>query len=324
MDEKGLKMMKFNPDLILEKTVHFSAPVRAAISAVIDAGSKLYFEEGGGPLHEASLKAGDAGEREFQLVTKGDVWMQEQILLGLSKHFPEANFIVEEKVKNLRINIIQSSDLSLVHEADLLYGVDPIDGTNQFYPGLWEWSISVGVMVRGRHLGGVIFAPAIFGGAMVAGERGKGVFLAENGGFNVSRVCLVSPEKGKGILYTGVGLTFLPQYNSFVNSAAKELPPFKSVGSCALGLAFVAAGRIHAMIQSAQRPYDWFAGYPLVEEAGGKFQFYHYRGGNIVPLDKPDILSYDPGGLHTAFIAGDSKLVDWLFELLLRHWNNGR
>lgn len=322
MDGKNKRVIRFDPTPFFQRTTHFSDPLKAAISAVIDVGSKLYSGEGGESLHEVSLKAGDAGEREFQLVTKGDQWAQEQICLGLSEHFPEARFIVEEKTKGFRIPVIKSSNLSLVHEADLVYVVDPIDGTNQFYPGLWEWSISVGVMIKGRHLGGVIFAPAVLGGAVVAGERGKGVFLAENGGLNVSQVHLASPEKGKSVLYTGVGLAYLPQYNSFVNSVAKELPPFKSVGSCALGLAFIAAGKVDVMIQPAQRPYDWFAGYPLVKEAGGKFQFYHYRDGNIVPLDGPDLLSYDPGGLHTAFIAGDPKLVDWLFELLLQKWGN--
>jgi len=58
----------------------------------------------------------------------------------------------------------------------------------------------------------------------------------------------------------------------------------------------------------------------LVLEAGGKVKFYHYRDGAIIPLDAPDLLSYSPSGLHTAFIAGRPDMVDWLFELLKRNW----
>lgn len=320
MDGKDRKTVKFNPDLVLEKTAHFSDPVKVAIQVATIVGSGLYSVEGGKSLCEVNLKSGDEGERAVQLVTRGDKWAQSRICLSLLGKFPEARFIIEEKMEGFQVDTIQRDNLSLVHEADLVFIVDPIDGTNQFYPGLWEWSVSIGVMVKGKHIGGVIFAPAVLGGALIVGERGRGVFLAEKGGFEVGRVFITSPEKEKKVLYTGAGLAFLPNYNGFTNAAARELPVFKSVGSCALGLAFVAAGRINAMIQPAQRPYDWGAGYPLVEEAGGEFRFYHYRDGNIVLLDGPDFLSYDPGGLRTAFMAGDPKMVDWLFELLLQNW----
>jgi len=120
-------------------------------------------------------------------------------------------------------------------------------------------------------------------------------------------------------MFSGVGLDYLSDYNRFVNHMTHVVLMNKSVGSCALGLAAVAAGRADALVQPAQRPYDWFAGYPLVEEAGGKVQFYHYRDGAIVALDKPDLPSY-MNRLETAFIAGRPDMVDWLFELLVREW----
>lgn len=309
-------MGTFNADLLKRLIKDFSEPVKVAAEIVVKTGTELLSAENLFAFRDAGVKAGDEKkEPQIQFFTKADLYSQERILRDLSQQFPDARFITEEKVEGYCVPLIQGSNLSEIYEAPLVFGVDPLDGTNQARHDLYEWCISVGVMSHGEHLGGVIYAPAIRGGVVVVGERGRGVFLSEWGGTSLNQVSVFS----EGTFYTGIGLSFFPEYNRFINNVAKDVL-VKSTGSCALGLAMIAAGRVGVMVQSAQRPYDWFGGYSLVLEAGGKFQFYHHEDGRIVPLEEPDLPSYDPDKLRTGFIAGHPDLVDKYFELLLKQW----
>ena len=154
---------------------------------------------------------------------------------------------------------------------------------------------------------------------LIAGEKGKGVFLSE-AGRKPCRVRVSSRTAKEAVIYLGCDFHWLPGFTAFEKSFAKTVNRTKSIGSCAVGLTAVAAGKVDVVVQPVQKPWDWFAGYPLVEEAGGKFQFYHYREGRIEPIFKPDIAGYTPARPNLAFVAGNPKLVDWLFDLLLANY----
>ena len=174
-------------------------------------------------------------------------------------------------------------------------------------------------MERGLHVGGVISAPEVLGGFTAVGERGKGVFIRERGEGLRPVIRITGRPFRESVVFLGLDMHFLPQFSDFNRRAASEVQTTSST-TCALGLAYLAAGRIDAFGQPAQAPWDWAAGYPLIEEAGGIFQFYHYREGAVAPLSGPDIHSYDPVKRNAAFIAGQADLVRRLFALLQETW----
>lgn len=299
----------------------FAPEVKAAIRVVAEVSKTV--EKIGRRDDIRSVTAFDDSYNHPVVVSEADLFAQRSILTHLGNEFPSAHFLAEEKPgtagedNKFSTMILNAGSLVRMSQG-ITFGVDPIDGSSQFNNLLWEWAVSVGVMVDGSHLGGVISAPALRGGIMVYGERDKGVFLAEYG------KCIpvkVSQRAFKNsLIYTGSDIAFLGNFNKFVTIFAQKVLTTRGIGSCAVGLAAVAAGRVDALIQPVQKPWDWFAGYPLVEEAGGKFQFYHYRRGKIEPLTTPDLASYSSVFPNVAFIAGNHDIVDWLFGFLLDYY----
>ena len=265
------------------------------------------------------LEKPDPNVGHHAIVTKADDGIQSFILQTLVENFPGARFIAEEKAGGIAQVISRDEDLGVLQDGGFVFGIDPLDGTSMFQNQLWESSVSIGVMENGMHVGGGISAPYVRGGISVVGERGKGVFLSEGPTGGWSRVSNIQDRPLKqAVVFIGPDIFFMDQFNRFVNEFSRRVRTTSCIGSGALGLAMVAAGRVDALIQPVQCPWDWFAGYPLVEEAGGKVQFYHYREGKIEALPKPDLPSYSPTGRNTAFIAGSPAIVDFLFDSLAK------
>lgn len=270
-------------------------------------------------LHEAREKE-DVNVGHHSVVTKADLAAQGLILQELSKANPNTFFLTEEKTEE-EFKLIVPSNL---HELDtqLVKIIDPLDGTSQYAAGLYEWSVSLGEFNSGVHEGGVIAAPKVLDGLMIWGQRGRGVY-AEVG--NKEFICTISKESKKlkdAVVLIGPDLFFLKPFSKFLHTFSEQVRTTNCVGSCALGLALVALGKIDALIQPVQCPWDWGAGYPLVEEAGYQTLFYHYRNGKLEQLSKPDIESYDPVKRNTAFMAGRSEIVEGLWAILEKTWGD--
>lgn len=293
----------------------FSPAVYDAAVVVVDAAERLLSiapEE-----TSAKLEKPDPNVGHHAIVTKADMGIQGAIISTLKADFPEAHFITEEKAEGFADIILSDQDLQALEDGGgLVFGIDPLDGTSMFQNQLWETAVSIGVMENGAHVGGAISAPYVRGGISVIGERGRGVFINEGGNAYWSRVAVRDRPLKQSVVFIGPDIFFMDQFNRFVNEFSRQVRTTSCMGSCALGLAMVAAGRVDALVQPVQCPWDWFAGYPLVEEVGGRVQFYHYREGAIVALSKPDLPSYSPTGRNTAFIAGAPAVVDWLFQTL--------
>jgi myo-inositol-1(or 4)-monophosphatase len=289
--------------------------VESAVHAAFLAGGAITEEL----TQEEGEEKDDKNVGHHAIVTAADLRSQEIILDRLTTDWPYARFITEEKAATRHRDVVLSDqNLDELGKLELVYGVDSLDGTSQFNNQLYEWSISVGVMRRGTHVGGAIYAPMVRGGLLVVGEPGR-VSSAEDGGaWEATRVW--KSEVKKSVIYVGPDLFFLPQFKDFLYAFSPQVRTTIGVGSCALGMALVAAGRVDALVEPVQCPWDWFAGYPLVEAAGGKVLFYHYRKGYPTVMERPDPPSYSTVHRNTAFIAGNPAIVDWLWELLQEKW----
>lgn len=277
---------------------------------------------------ETGEEKGDLNVGHHAIVTKDDVGAQGLILEHLSAGFGGAFFITEEKehAGRFKEKLLTDERLSLFYNS-LVFLVDPLDGSSQKNNELYEYSVSIGTAINGEHVNGAIYAPDVRGGLIVSGTRGGGVSVVERNLFKNTEGRVAANPIKKSVVLVGVDLFILPQFSRFLYEFSPQVRTTNSIGSCALGLALVAAGRVDAIVQPVQCPWDWSAGYPLVEEAGGKFQFYYYGDGknqrnenSVAPLKRPDLLSYSSEKRNTAFIAGNPKTVDWLFETLQRTW----
>ncbi|MDO8536896.1 MAG: inositol monophosphatase [bacterium] len=284
----------------------FSVAVRAAAKVAELVGSKLCAGEWS---REVTLKEHQTFENSS--VTESDKQAQKFIMEQLALIFPEALFLAEEKIEN-------PTSVEEILKAPLAFCVDPIDGTTEFAHDLFQWCVSIGVLERGLHIGGVIYAPKVCGGLMVVGEQGLSVYLAEHGREKLERVNAFSlGVSAKPVVSLGLDVQRSNAYRGFIAALPKELRPRHLAPSGAFELGLVAAGRIDALVQSPQMPWDWAAGYSLVIESEGKFQCYCVENGKIIPLEGPNDESYRRDKQTLGFIAGKPEIVDKLFPILV-------
>lgn len=144
--------------------------------------------------------------------------------------------------------------------------VDPIDGTNNFVAGIPFFCVSIAAALDGRLLAGVIYNPSH-----------QETFAASTQGATLNG----EPIRCAGH-HLDSGSTLLTEYPRSgrpIDPAELErlgtlLPHFRAVrrlGSTALHLAYVAAGRADATFGLGTNPWDIAAGVLLVQQAGGRF-----------------------------------------------------
>jgi len=144
--------------------------------------------------------------------------------------------------------------------------LDPLDGTVNFLHGLPCWCVSVGLCEDGELIAAAVTAPAL--GETFSAARGEGCFA------NETRV-MVSQTKdlSESILATGFAYrrNELEDHN-FDNfeTLGMAAAGIRRMGSAALDLALLAAGRLDGFWELHLNPWDVAAGTLLVREAGGK------------------------------------------------------
>ncbi|MGC9522617.1 MAG: inositol monophosphatase family protein [Anaerolineae bacterium] len=158
-------------------------------------------------------------------------------------------------------------------DAESLWLVDPLDGTNNFAHGFPHFCVSLGLRLGGDVKVGVVFDP--LRDEMFAAWRGGGSTL--NG---VAIHVSVSQPLSEAFLATG--FPYSRRVAAFNN--ARMLDHFlrrsqgvRRAGSAALDLAYLACGRFDGYWEPGLSPWDVAAGMLLVEEAGG--QVTDFNGG---------------------------------------------
>ena len=144
--------------------------------------------------------------------------------------------------------------------------IDPIDGTTNFLHGIPHFCISLALEKNGEIICGIIFDP--IKDELFSAEKGNGSYL------NNQRMRVSSRSKLEdSIIFTGgpkreatdYDLS-LQEYNKF-SLALKA--PIRKMGSAALDMAYVAAGRCDGFWQRNLNYWDIAAGIILIREAGG-------------------------------------------------------
>ena len=185
-------------------------------------------------------------------------------------------------------------------KGQLVWIVDPLDGTTNFLHGYPQYAVSIAAQVDGKLAAGVVhdicrkrsYTAARGGGAYEEGTR-LGVSAVTE-----PRLALV----GTGFPFKALQL--LQQYLSQFAAVLGATSGIRRAGSAALDLADVAAGRLDAFWELHLSPWDIAAGALLIREAGGVI---------TRPDGTADVLSGEQNG---AVVAGNAVLQRWLLDLL--------
>ncbi len=223
---------------------------------------------------------------EVNPVTEVDRRAEEAILSVLHEHRPQDRILAEE---------------SGGHDWDRgrVWIVDPLDGTVNFVHAFPQVASSVGLRRDGRGVVGVV--ESAVNQEVFAAEAGAGATLNDE----PIRVSAIA-EPGRALIGTGFAYDRQQRAEEMVKALAGVLSRFQGirrVGSAALDLCWVAAGRLDAYWEYGVRPWDTAAGALIVEEAGGQITSFT---GDGYTLDDPGIVSTN-GLIHDALLEAISR-----------------
>lgn len=186
-------------------------------------------------------------------VTAADRKAEKTLFEELSKARPGYGFLMEEG------GTIKGSDKS--HR----WIIDPLDGTTNFLHGIPMFSISIALERDGQLVAGLVYNP--ISDEMFIAEKGQGAFL------NDRRIRVSARrELPQAVVATGIPHIGRPEHPRFMAELAavmNEVAGVRRMGSAALDLAYVAAGRFDAYWEANLSAWDIAAGIVLVREAGG-------------------------------------------------------
>ncbi|MFF0501663.1 inositol monophosphatase family protein [Nocardia aobensis] len=151
---------------------------------------------------------------------------------------------------------------------EIVWVVDPIDGTVNFVYGIPAYAVSVAAMRGGRSLAGAVvdvageltYSAGLGAGATVSGRDGEPIPLRCN---DIDSVRLALVATG-----FGYGAARRERQGELVARLLPRVRDIRRIGSAALDLCMVAAGRVDAHYEHGLNPWDWAAGALIAAEAG--------------------------------------------------------
>jgi myo-inositol-1(or 4)-monophosphatase len=151
-------------------------------------------------------------------------------------------------------------------ESDLRWIVDPLDGSINFLKGIPICCVSIALYNRNIPLVGAIYdfnRQELFTGMTGMGAWLNGRAIAVSNMYDMSQAVLFTGLPAGADLSPEVLSKYIEQINAF-----KKL---RWIGSAALSLAYVAAGRADAYMENGIRLWDVAAGLAIVSGAIGKY-----------------------------------------------------
>ncbi len=246
-----------------------------AIEAALEAGK--YLKANVDNIQHVERKEGQA----TNLVTEMDKRSERMIIEKIKQYYPDHDFLGEET---------GGHDV----KSDYRWIIDPLDGTVNFTHGLPYYCVSIGLEYKGTIQLGVIFDPS--SGELFTAERGKGAYL------NHQRLQVTKTNKLiESMLVTGFPYNVSENPNHaiehFINFL-KEAQAIRRLGSAALDLCYVAAGRFEGFWEVNLHPWDIAAGVLILQEAGGMWTDFHGLPTNVY---NPQLLASN-GAIHNEMI----------------------
>lgn len=239
-----------------------------------------YFRPGAKTSAAVSKKSGGS------TVTEADHAVNSYLEQKLRPLLPEAGWLSEE-----------SADSTERLDHDLVFIVDPIDGTRGFAMGELAWAVSIAVIYRHRPVVGIVHAPALSetyvavkgGGAQLNGQA-----IAVSTRKKLDASALFAGPLSMATELRSVGLQF-------------DLLP--KISSLALRIAKVATGALDAGLVSANsNDWDIAAADVIISEAGGRLTSVYGR----------ELLYNRDKTQHSELIAGPQQILSQISGAILQ------
>jgi myo-inositol-1(or 4)-monophosphatase len=222
---------------------------------------------------------------EVDLVTKADENAEQAIKQVLQEKFPNYGMLAEEGGE-------------FKGEGGVRWIVDPLDGTTNFAHGLPLFCTSVALERDGEMVLGVVYDP--MANETYTAERGGGATL--NGEpIGVSD----TDEPMRALLGTGFPYDRdeVPAALELFGQFAVRMQSMRRLGSAALDLCYVAAGRLDGYYERGVKAWDIAAGVLILEEAGGRATNY---SGHELDLEVGEVVASN-GLLHPGLVGVTSE-----------------
>jgi len=250
---------------------------------------------------QAAMKAGRSLSRDFgevqnlqvsmkgpgDYVSQADRKAEDIIFAELSRARPGYGFLMEER------GAVSGDDDQ--HR----WIVDPLDGTTNFLHGIPIFSVSIALERQGQLVAGVVYNPAM--DELYTAERGGGAFLNDRRLRVAARTKLSDAVIGCGVPHLGRG-----RHGNFLielRNVMAEVSGVRRLGSAALDLAYVAAGRMDGFWEEGLSAWDIAAGMLLIREAGG---FVSDLNGGQTMLEKGALVAGNEA-IHRALLKTVTK-----------------
>ena len=219
------------------------------------------------------------GKHDF--VTYVDKTAEQKIIEQLKIILPEAGFIAEEGSEQ-RI------------DKDLMWIIDPLDGTTNYIHGMSPFAISIGLMEKQEMVGGVVYEVGL-DECFYSWKNGK-AYLNEKE-IQVSNTLKLSDS----LLATGFPYYDYSRLEPFMKSLSyfiQNTHGVRRLGTAATDLINVACGRLEGFYEYGLSPWDVAAGAFIVQQAGGKVS--DYKGENNYIFGKEIIATNS--GIYNDFL----------------------
>jgi myo-inositol-1(or 4)-monophosphatase len=207
----------------------------------------------------------------------------------LREAFPEHGILAEESGRS-------------GPESDLVWVIDPLDGTTNFIHGFPQYAVSIALTKKGVPEHAVVFDPNA--NELFTASRGRGAYMND-------RRIRVSRRLRLADALIGTGFPFrqfdhVDAYLAMFRDLTQKTVGLRRPGAAALDLAYVASGRLDGFWEIGLAPWDMAAGVLLIQEAGGFVADF---------AGEDDFL--DSGNL----VAGTPKVFTDLLLTVQTHWN---
>ena len=231
------------------------------------------------------VKAREKGPRD--LVTEADIASQNAIRDVVLSRFPSHQFVGEEDGPEVEF---QADGNRAQIGAEFRWIVDPLDGTVNYVHGMPSFATSVALQRGSEVIVGSVFDP-------VADE----CFTATQGGGAMLNGKSISTSDCATLNEALVAASFSPnvprdsdEVKRFIE-VLSECQALRRLGSAALNLSYLAAGRLDAYWATSVKPWDVAAGWLIVAEAGGNMTALN---GGAFELDRPEFVAAATPQLH--------------------------
>lgn len=222
------------------------------------------------------------------IVTQADVESENAIVARIKQDFPNHAFLAEE---------VHSDSVQAEH----LWIIDPLDGTNNFAHGIPHFAVSVAYYKNGQPECGVILNP--ISGDQFTCQRGEGAWW--NG--NRSRVNLHTsfPETMIAVgFYYDRGAMMRATLAAIEDLFQANVHGIRRFGTAALDIVQVGLGRFGGYFEYKLSPWDFAAARLFLEESGGKITT---CTGDELPI------------ATTTILASNSLLHESMLEIVQKH-----